>query len=151
MNIKRLERQDFDTLFTKDKPTYLPFMDIPADSPSHVPADQHKNLHVRGYKEEGTTTTPFDMCVVNDLDRFHPAQDMIDRVPKLGERAAYGKQPFATSSSSTSSTLTNMATICPKSAAGRGGRRSRGQAVQPKAIMCPKKNGRQRNAVHSSC
>jgi xylulose-5-phosphate/fructose-6-phosphate phosphoketolase len=47
---------------------------------------------VRGYKEEGTTTTPFDMCVLNDLDRFHLVHDVIDRVPKLGSRAAYAKQ-----------------------------------------------------------
>jgi xylulose-5-phosphate/fructose-6-phosphate phosphoketolase len=47
---------------------------------------------VRGYKEEGTTTTPFDMCVMNDLDRFHLVGDVIDRVPKLGARAAYAKQ-----------------------------------------------------------
>jgi xylulose-5-phosphate/fructose-6-phosphate phosphoketolase len=52
----------------------------------------HDNIHVRGYKEEGTTTTPFDMCVINDLDRFHLVGDVIDRVPKLGERAAYAKQ-----------------------------------------------------------
>jgi xylulose-5-phosphate/fructose-6-phosphate phosphoketolase len=47
---------------------------------------------VRGYKEEGTTTTPFDMCVLNDLDRFHLVSDVIDRVPTLGARAAYAKQ-----------------------------------------------------------
>jgi xylulose-5-phosphate/fructose-6-phosphate phosphoketolase len=47
---------------------------------------------VRGYKEEGTTTTPFDMCVRNDLDRFHLVSDVIDRVPTLGPRAAYAKQ-----------------------------------------------------------
>ena len=52
----------------------------------------HHNLHVRGYKEEGTTTTPFDMAVLNDLDRFHLVADVIDRVPKLGARAAYAKQ-----------------------------------------------------------
>ena len=52
----------------------------------------HDNIHVRGYKEEGTTTTPFDMCVLNDLDRFHLVSDVIDRVPKLGARAAYAKQ-----------------------------------------------------------
>ena len=50
------------------------------------------NIHVRGYKEEGTTTTPFDMCVRNDLDRFHLVSDVIDRVPTLGPRAAYAKQ-----------------------------------------------------------
>jgi xylulose-5-phosphate/fructose-6-phosphate phosphoketolase len=47
---------------------------------------------VRGYKEEGTTSTPFDMCVMNDIDRFHLVGDVIDRVPKLGARAAYAKQ-----------------------------------------------------------
>ena len=47
---------------------------------------------MRGYKEEGTTTTPFDMCVLNDLDRFHLVSDVIDRVPTLGARAAYAKQ-----------------------------------------------------------
>ena len=47
---------------------------------------------MRGYKEEGTTTTPFDMCVLNDLDRFHLVGDVIDRVPQLGPRAAYAKQ-----------------------------------------------------------
>jgi len=52
----------------------------------------HDNIHVRGYKEEGTTTTPFDMCVLNELDRFHRVSDVIDRVPKLGPRAAYAKQ-----------------------------------------------------------
>jgi xylulose-5-phosphate/fructose-6-phosphate phosphoketolase len=52
----------------------------------------HGNLHVRGYKEEGTTTTPFDMVVLNDLDRFHLVEDVIDRVPQLGARAAYFKQ-----------------------------------------------------------
>ena len=52
----------------------------------------HANMHVRGYKEEGTTTTPFDMCVLNDLDRFHLAGDVIDRVPRLENMAAHVKQ-----------------------------------------------------------
>jgi xylulose-5-phosphate/fructose-6-phosphate phosphoketolase len=52
----------------------------------------HHNIHVRGYKEESTTTTPFDMVVRNDLDRFHLASDVIDRLPKLGYLAAYAKQ-----------------------------------------------------------
>src|SRR6185295_20155 len=49
----------------------------------------HQNIHVRGYKEEGTTTTPFDMCVVNDLDRFHLVMDVIERVPKLTATGAH--------------------------------------------------------------
>jgi xylulose-5-phosphate/fructose-6-phosphate phosphoketolase len=52
----------------------------------------HVNLHVRGYKEEGTTTTPFDMAVLNQIDRFHLVGDVIDRLPQLGARGAYTKQ-----------------------------------------------------------
>ena len=52
----------------------------------------HKNLHVRGYQEEGTTSTPFDLVVMNDLDRFHLVADVIDRVPQLGSRAAHARQ-----------------------------------------------------------
>jgi xylulose-5-phosphate/fructose-6-phosphate phosphoketolase len=52
----------------------------------------HRNLHVRGYKDEGTTTTPSDMVVLNDLDRFHLVGDVVDRVPSLEARAAYAKQ-----------------------------------------------------------
>ncbi len=52
----------------------------------------HANIHVRGYKEEGTTTTPFDMVMLNDLDRFHLVMDVIDRVPGLGSRAAHLRQ-----------------------------------------------------------
>jgi xylulose-5-phosphate/fructose-6-phosphate phosphoketolase len=52
----------------------------------------HHNLHVRGYEEEGTTTTPFDMVMLNDLDRFHLVMDVVDRVPNLGERCAHLRQ-----------------------------------------------------------
>ena len=52
----------------------------------------HDNMHVRGYIEEGTTTTPFDMVMLNDLDRFHLVMDVIDRVPELGSRAAHVRQ-----------------------------------------------------------
>ncbi|MGH3465504.1 MAG: phosphoketolase, partial [Kribbellaceae bacterium] len=55
----------------------------------------HDNLHVRGYKEEGTTTTPFDMLVMNDMDRYHLAMDVIDRVPALGTRAITVRQYLA--------------------------------------------------------
>jgi xylulose-5-phosphate/fructose-6-phosphate phosphoketolase len=88
-----LSDKDFDTLFTRDKPIIFAFHGYPWLI--HRLANRrtnHVNLHVRGYKEEGTTTTPFDMVVRNDLDRFHLVMDVIDRVGKLGPSAAYVKQ-----------------------------------------------------------
>ncbi len=88
-----LPDKDFDALFTTDKPIIFAFHGYPwLIHRLTYRRNGHKNLHVRGYKEEGTTTTPFDMCVLNDLDRFHLVGDVIDRVAKLGERAAYAKQ-----------------------------------------------------------
>ena len=88
-----LSDHDFDTLFTTDKPIVFAFHGYPwLIHRLTYRRTGHCNLHVRGYKEEGTTTTPFDMCVLNDLDRFHLVGDVIDRAPKLGARAAYAKQ-----------------------------------------------------------
>ncbi len=88
-----LSDHDFDTLFTKDRPIVFAFHGYPwLIHRLTYRRTNHGNLHVRGYKEEGTTTTPFDMCVLNDLDRFHLVADVIDRVPSLGSRAAYAKQ-----------------------------------------------------------
>ncbi|WP_126455037.1 phosphoketolase [Sulfuriflexus mobilis] len=85
--------KDFDSLFTTDKPIIFAFHGYPyLIHRLCYRRTNHKNLHVRGYKEEGTTTTPFDMAVLNDLDRFHLVGDVIDRVPKLGYKAAYLKQ-----------------------------------------------------------
>ena len=85
--------RDFDALFTTDKPIIFVYHGYPwLIHRLTYRRTNHKNLHVRGYKEEGTTTTPFDMCVRNDLDRFHLVADVIDRVPKLGYVAAYAKQ-----------------------------------------------------------
>ena len=88
-----LSDRDFDALFTKDKPIVFAFHGYP--SLIHrltYRRTNHRNIHVRGYKEEGTTTTPFDMVVMNDLDRFHLCEDVIERLPQLGARAAYFKQ-----------------------------------------------------------
>ena len=88
-----LSDHDFDALFTTDKPIIFAFHGYPwLIHRLTYRRTGHANLHVRGYKEEGTTSTPFDMCVMNDLDRFHLVGDVIDRVPKLGARAAYAKQ-----------------------------------------------------------
>ena len=88
-----LNDKDFDTIFTTDKPVVFAYHGYPwLIHRLTYRRTNHKNFHVRGYKEEGTTTTPFDMVVLNDLDRFHLAGDVIDRVPQLGSRAAYLKQ-----------------------------------------------------------
>ena len=88
-----LDDKDFDALFTCDKPIIFAFHGYPWLIHRLVyRRTNHKNLHVRGYVEEGTTTTPFDMTVLNRLDRFQLVCDVIDRVPKLGSAAAYTKQ-----------------------------------------------------------
>jgi xylulose-5-phosphate/fructose-6-phosphate phosphoketolase len=88
-----LSNADFDALFTRDRPVIFAYHGYPwLLHRLTYRRTNHANLHVRGYKEEGTTTTPFDMVVRNDLDRFHLANDAIDRVPGLGARAAYAKQ-----------------------------------------------------------
>jgi len=88
-----LSDKDFDVLFTTDKPIIFAYHGYPwLIHRLTYRRTNHPNLHVRGYKEEGTTSTPFDMVVMNDLDRFHLVMDVIDRVPQLGPRAAYAKQ-----------------------------------------------------------
>ncbi len=88
-----LSDADFDALFTRDKPIIFAHHGYPALI-HHLTYRRHNhgNLHVRGYKEEGTTSTPFDMVVMNDLDRYHLVMDVIARVPGLAERGAYLKQ-----------------------------------------------------------
>jgi len=88
-----LNDRDFDTLFTTDKPVIFAYHGYPwLIHRLTYRRRNHANLHVRGYKEEGSTTTPFDMVVRNDLDRYHLVMDVIDRVPTLGSRAAHIKQ-----------------------------------------------------------
>ncbi len=91
-----LSDRDFDALFTADKPVVFAYHGYP--SLIHrltYRRNNHRNMHVRGYKEEGTTTTPFDMVMLNDLDRFALVMDVIDRVPSLGSRAAILRQRMA--------------------------------------------------------
>jgi xylulose-5-phosphate/fructose-6-phosphate phosphoketolase len=91
-----LPDRDFDALFTTDKPVIFAYHGYP--SLIHrltYRRNNHRNMHVRGYKEEGTTTTPFDMVMLNDLDRFHLVMDVIDRVPSLGSRAATLRQQMS--------------------------------------------------------
>jgi xylulose-5-phosphate/fructose-6-phosphate phosphoketolase len=88
-----LSDRDFDALFTPDKPIIFAYHGYPwLIHRLTYRRTNHVNLHVRGYREEGTTTTPFDMAVLNDLDRFHRVIDVVDRVPTLGYRAAHLKQ-----------------------------------------------------------
>src|SRR5690606_38676462 len=88
-----LSDRDFDTLFTTDKPIIFAFHGYPwLIHRLTYRRTNHKNLHVHGYREEGTTTTPFDMVVLNQMDRFHLVAAVVDRLPQLGARAAYIKQ-----------------------------------------------------------
>jgi xylulose-5-phosphate/fructose-6-phosphate phosphoketolase len=88
-----LSDKDFDSIFTTDKPIIFAYHGYPyLIHRLTYRRTNHDNIHVRGYKEEGTTTTPFDMCVLNQIDRYHLAEDVIDRVPSLGYHAAATKQ-----------------------------------------------------------
>jgi xylulose-5-phosphate/fructose-6-phosphate phosphoketolase len=88
-----LKDADFDMLFTKNKPVIFAFHGYPwLVHRLTYNRTNHANIHVRGYKEEGTITTAFDMTVLNDMDRFHLVQDVLDRLPNLGDEVAYLKQ-----------------------------------------------------------
>src|SRR5262249_43203255 len=88
-----LSDQEFDALFTVDQPIVFAYHGYPwLIHRLTYRRTNHGNLHVRGYKEEGTTTTPFDMVMLNDLDRFHLVIDVIDRVPGLSSRAGRLRQ-----------------------------------------------------------
>jgi len=91
-----LSDHEFDALFTASQPVIFAYHGYPAlIHRLTYRRRNHAQLHVRGYKDEGTTTTPFDMVMLNDLDRFHLVMDVIDRVPGLAERAAHLRQQMA--------------------------------------------------------
>ena len=91
-----LPDEDFDSLFTKDKPVIFAFHGYPyAIHRLTYRRRNHDNIHVRGYKEEGTTTTPFDMCVLNNIDRFQLTVDVITRVPRLASQVEAGRQWYS--------------------------------------------------------
>ncbi len=91
-----LSDREFDELFTRDKPVIFAFHGYPwLIHRLTYRRTNHDNIHVRGYKEEGTITTPFDMTVLNDLDRFHLVMDTIDRLPQCAERGVYLRQQLA--------------------------------------------------------
>jgi xylulose-5-phosphate/fructose-6-phosphate phosphoketolase len=93
-----LADREFDTLFTTDRPVVFAYHGYPwLIHRLTYRRTNHDNIHVRGYKEEGTTTTPFDMVMLNDLDRFHLVIDVIDRVPGLGSHAAAFRQQMVDS------------------------------------------------------
>jgi xylulose-5-phosphate/fructose-6-phosphate phosphoketolase len=87
-----LTDKDYDALFTTERPIIFAFHGYPWLIHRLTYRRKNPSLHVRGYKEEGTTTTPFDMCVMNDMDRFHLAIDVIDRLPKLATNGAHVRQ-----------------------------------------------------------
>ncbi len=88
-----LSDSDFDTVFTPNRPVIFAYHGYPwLIHRLTYRRTNHSDIHVRGYKEEGTTTTPFDMVMLNDLDRFHLVMDVIDRVPGLGSKAAHVRQ-----------------------------------------------------------
>jgi len=88
--------REFDALFTTSRPVIFAYHGYPTlIHRLTYRRTNHANFHVRGYIEEGTTTTPFDMVMLNQMDRFHLVMDVVDRVPGLGERAAQLRQDMA--------------------------------------------------------
>ena len=116
-----LSDREFDALFTTDRPVIFAYHGYPwLIHRLTYRRTNHHNLHVRGYKEEGTTTTPFDMVMLNDLDRFHLVMDVIDRVPGLAERGAALRQEMVDARLPARAYTREHGETCPRSATGCG-------------------------------
>ena len=116
-----LSDSEFDTIFTPDRPVIFAYHGYPTlIHRLTYRRRNHDNLHVRGYKEEGTTTTPFDMVMLNDLDRFHLVIDVLDRVPGLGPATATLRQQMVDARFDARAMGANTARIRPKSHNGSG-------------------------------
>src|SRR5581483_6834847 len=118
-----IPEHEFDALFTTDKPVVFAYHGYPwlIHRLTYRHAN-HNNLHVRGYKEEGTTTTPFDMVMLNDLDRFHLVIDVIDRVPGLADRRPGSGRTWSMRGCAPAHTRASTARTIPRSAASAGPR-----------------------------
>ena len=124
--------RDFDGLFTRDKPVIFAYHGYPyLIHRLTYRRTNHAGMHVRGFTEEGTTTTPFDMVVLNELDRFHLAIEVIERVPGLATKAAHVKQQFRDALIEHRAMCANTAKTCRKFATGSGR-----TAPLPRASFC---------------
>ncbi len=129
-----LDDAAFDAIFTTDRPIIFAFHGYPMlIHRLTYRRRNHANLHVRGYKEEGTTTTPFDMVVLNDLDRFHLAGDVIDRVPGLRERAGEARRTIAERLSAHRAWITAQGADMPEIVAWRWPQAAGGGTIAPSA------------------
>lgn len=112
---------EYDALFTTDRPVIFAYHGYPwLIHRLAYRRTGHARLHVRGYKESGTTTTPFDMVVRNDMDRYRLVMDVIDRVPGLAGRAEGCARPWPTSASATTTGSASTAPTCRRSRTGLG-------------------------------
>lgn len=115
-----LTDSEYDTLFTKDKPIIFAYHGYPTLIHELTYRRHNKNLHVRGYKEEGTITTPFDMRVLNDIDRFDLVIDTVRRLPQLGNRGAYLVQKMNDKLVEHRQYIRTTASTCRRSGTGSG-------------------------------